>query len=101
MASTSGLTSDLTSPVSGGVSLSMSFAVQRLTEKHLSAASIAASGVRSPAMVITPEQRMPVGRLAEVSRHSPRTTFYPCQSIRGLGTQYCARYSQMEGDTHV
>ena len=52
MASTSGLTSDLTSPVSGGVSLSMSFSVQRLTEHHLSAASIAASGVRSPAMVI-------------------------------------------------
>ena len=52
MASTSELTSDLTSPVSGGVSLSISFAVQRLTENHLSAASIAASGVRLPAMVI-------------------------------------------------
>ena len=47
MASTSGLTSDLTSPVSGGVSLPMSFSVQRLTENHLSAAAIAASGVRS------------------------------------------------------
>jgi hypothetical protein len=38
-----------------------------------------------------PEQRMPVGRLAEVSRHAPRTTFYPCQSIGGLDTQYCLR----------
>jgi hypothetical protein len=31
--------------------------------------------------VYMPEPRMPVGRLAEVSRHAPRTTFYPCQSI--------------------
>ena len=31
--------------------------------------------------VYMPEPRMPVGRLAKVSRHSPRTTFYPCQSI--------------------
>ena len=38
-----------------------------------------------------PEQRMPVGRWAEVSRPSPRTTFYPCQSIGELGTQYCLR----------
>jgi hypothetical protein len=26
-----------------------------------------------------------------VSRPSPGTTFYPCQSIGGLGTQYCVR----------
>ena len=26
-----------------------------------------------------------------VSRHTPGTTFYPCQSQRGLGTQYCIR----------
>jgi hypothetical protein len=65
MASTSGLTSDLTSPVSGGVSLSMSFSVQRLTEHHLSAASIAASGVRSPALVIA---MFPRSTLAHRSR---------------------------------
>jgi hypothetical protein len=41
--------------------------------------------------VYMPEQRMPVGRLAEVSRHAPRTTFYPCQSLGGLDTQYCIR----------
>jgi hypothetical protein len=34
---------------------------------------------------------MPIGRLAEGSRHSPATTFYPCQSLWGLGTQYCLR----------
>jgi hypothetical protein len=37
------------------------------------------------------EQRMPVGRWAAVSRHSPGTTFYPCQSIGGLDTQYRLR----------
>ena len=52
MASTSGLTSDLTSPVPGGASLSLRFAVQRLSDNHLSAASSAASGVRSPTVVI-------------------------------------------------
>jgi hypothetical protein len=51
MASTSELTLDLTSPVSGGTSLSMRFAVQRLTEIYLSAASIAASRVLSLAIV--------------------------------------------------
>src|SRR5947207_15006558 len=65
MASTSGLTSDLTSPVSEGASLSMSFAVQRLTENHLSAASITASGARSPAMVIA---MLPRSALAPRSR---------------------------------
>jgi hypothetical protein len=44
-----------------------------------------------PQDVYMPEPRMPVGRLAEGSRHSPRTTFYPCQSIEGLDTQYCLR----------
>ena len=65
MTSTSELTSELTSPVSGGVSLSMRFAVQRLTENHLSAASIAASGVRLPAMVIA---MVPRSTLAHRSR---------------------------------
>ena len=34
---------------------------------------------------------LPVGRLAEASRYTPRTTFYPCQSRDRLGTQYCIR----------
>ena len=41
--------------------------------------------------VDTPDQCRPAGRLAEGSRHAPRTTFYPCQSLWGLGTQYCVR----------
>jgi hypothetical protein len=65
MASTSGLTSDRTSPVSGGVSLSVRFSGQRLTANHPSAASIAASGVRSPAMVIA---MVPRSALAHRSR---------------------------------
>jgi hypothetical protein len=52
MTSTRELTSALTSPVSGGVSLSMSFSGQRLTENRLSTVSSAASGVRSSAVVI-------------------------------------------------
>ena len=52
VASTSGVTSDLTSPVSGGASLYINFSGQRLTENRLSTVSIAASGVRSPAVVI-------------------------------------------------
>jgi hypothetical protein len=43
----------------------MSFSVQRLTEHHLSAASIAASGVRSPALVIA---MFPRSTLAHRSR---------------------------------
>ena len=69
MASTSGLTSDLTSPVSGGVSLSMSFSVQRLTENHLSAASIAASGVRSPAVVLAILSRSTLAHGARGAHH--------------------------------
>ena len=52
MASTSELTSARTSLVSGGASLSMSIVVQRLMANHLSTTSIAASGLRPPAVVI-------------------------------------------------
>jgi hypothetical protein len=38
-----------------------------------------------------PEQHMPVGRLAEIARPWPGITFYPCQSLGGLATQYCLR----------
>jgi hypothetical protein len=38
-----------------------------------------------------PAPRMPVGRLAAVSRHAPRTTFSPCQSLGGLDTHYGGR----------
>jgi len=51
--------------VSGGVSLSVRFSGQRLTANHPSAASIAASGVRSPALVIA---MFPRSTLAHRSR---------------------------------
>jgi hypothetical protein len=51
MVSTSELPSDLTSPGAGRTSLSLRFAAQRLTEIHLSAASIAASRVLSLVIV--------------------------------------------------
>ena len=63
------MTSDLTSPVPGGASLSMSFAVQRLTGNRLSAASSAASGARSPAVVIALLSRSALAHRALGAHH--------------------------------
>ena len=101
MASTSGLTSDLTSPVSGGVSLPMSFSVQRLTENHLSAASIAASGVRSPAMVIAILPRSTLAHRSQganhviPTRHPPSPATNRCEpSAREPEEESCASCSR-------
>jgi len=101
MASTSGLTSDLTSPVSGGVSLPMSFSVQRLTENHLSAASIAASGVRSPAMVIAILPRSTLAHRSQganhviPTRHPPSPETNRCEpSAREPEEESCASCSR-------
>src|SRR5262245_48233911 len=82
MASTRELTSERTSPVSGGASLSMSFSRQRLTENRLSTVSSAASGGRSSAVVIAIRSRSALAHRARGANHgiphrpppSPETT---------------------------
>jgi len=69
MAATRELTSDLTSPVSGGTSLSMSFSGQRLTANRLSPVSSAAAGVRASAVVIAILSRSALAHRARGAHH--------------------------------